>query len=252
MSRAGRLHRSEKGRCTTDPERVHRLAKTPDTRTVQTEFHIEPRRPAHLGFGAKADKPPNAYEAVAVAAVPVPHHSAWPAELRTEADVLLGALVPRGAMWFFVANRNRRAELVPLDRILPELRRRFRESTGGPTRIATQGEYVPVIGPEMEEDTLVLLVILPKRVDDALRSEILDICIQYGCATEQEEVLVLANNTGVWLPTGRLLDSMTVTRALKVRAGMNGSSACKPRSDNRRDGALPFLARPRRPATRRG
>lgn len=181
----------------------------------------------------------------AVRVAPVPPQTAWPRELTSEAELLLGAMVPRGALWLLLSDRNRRAEPFAIEPVLSELRRRIRQATGGLTRITSSGDYVPPSGPPMEEETVILLILLPKRLDDRVRSELLDICVGYGWVTEQEEVLVLAGNTTVCLPTGTLLDTMDASMARKNLMAAPGphSRAC--------GGGVPRpRTRPDRPAAR--
>lgn len=175
----------------------------------------------------------------------LPRPDLWPPELIAESDLLVGAMVPRGALWLFISDRNRRAEPVSLESVVPEIRRRIRESIGGATRIPGKGEYCPPAGAPMDEDTLVLLVFLPKRLDDHLRTELLQICVGYGWSTEQEVVLVHANNTTIWLPTGRLLDVMQSRSA-------RPNSSPSPTHARAHVGLLRPRTRPSRPAARKG
>lgn len=184
--------------------------------------------------------------------LPVPGLGYWPSELVAEADVFTGAMVSRGAVWLFASSRNRRAEIISLDVILPEMRRKIRESTGGTTTIAGWGEYVPPIGPVMYEDTPILLILLPVRVDDLLRSQVLGVCVAFGWETEQQEVLALANTTSVRLPTGLLLDSMKPRQGVPPHAGINPAPVPEPRFESCSDGVFPSLTRPDRPDNRGG
>jgi len=131
----------------------------------------------------------------------------WPAELVTECELLGKGMVARGRVCLYVPNRDRIARIISLLEIVPALRSRIRQITGGQTTYRGSGDYVSPAGIVMDEDTAVLETFLPKVLTDSIRDRLTRLFVWFGYTTNQEEVQVAVRDLAYRLPTGMLLDA---------------------------------------------
>jgi hypothetical protein len=147
----------------------------------------------------------------------------WPAEIVSECALIRAALLPRREVCLYVPNRDCLGQLISVEELVATLRVRIRRINGGQTTFRGCGDYVPPAGAVMDEDTSVIETYLPKVVSDALRDELINLFIAFGCSTRQEVVQVSVLKHAYWIPTGVLLDSahieLRTTAEGTLRAG---------------------------------
>jgi len=131
----------------------------------------------------------------------------FPADLVRECTLMRAAMVPRCGVCLYVSDRDRTNACFTLDELVPAMRARIREITGGQTTYHAAGDYVPPIGVAMDEDTRVLETFLPKALTGSIRDRLTNLCIWFGCSTNQEVVQVSVRDLAYWLPTGLLIDA---------------------------------------------
>jgi hypothetical protein len=96
---------------------------------------------------------------------------------------------------------------------------------GGLTSYEATGDYAPVGEAGLVERTVVLKSFMPTVLSDGLRLCLVNLLVEYGCAADQDVVLVEIASHAYWLQTGLL------------RGDVGGSSNGASRNGSSRNGA---------------
>lgn len=142
---------------------------------------------------------------LAVERLPAAGHTAWlsqlPAEVRLECEAALGAMLPRAAVEIFVPDQDFAGRNIDASRFLDEMQREISSVIGGQTSLQASGEYFPLLGKKLSEQTVVLKTFLPTVVNDALRLWLVDLLLRFGVAAQQDVVQLQLSSSGFWFRT---------------------------------------------------
>lgn len=157
-------------------------------------------------------------EVLPVERLPLAGHSAWkahlPPEIRFECEAAFGALVPRAAVELYVPDQDYAGRRIETATILEDLQREVSAVIGGQTSFQACGEYFPLAGRKLAEQTVVLTTFLPTVVNDELRVWLIGLLLRFGVSAQQDVVQVQIASSGYWLHTGLLRERPDIVRQL--------------------------------------
>ena len=116
--------------------------------------------------------------------------ASWDARRAAACERLRGALQPNRLIRLFVAGSDGQGRWFPVSDVAEILEGELMKLVGGHSSIAALGGYLPVQGPPMREETIVVETYLPEEITDGLRDGVVALALDYGVATGQEMVLV--------------------------------------------------------------